>query len=62
MTRHSAAPPYIAQWLASLVAAPEQTATIVGDLLEEVSSIHECGSLLASHRQPLLAQFGLVGV
>src|SRR5207247_2376212 len=39
MTRHSAAPPRIAEWLVSLVATPEQTATILGDLLEEFSAI-----------------------
>jgi hypothetical protein len=39
MTPHRAAPPPLAEWLVSLVAAPEQTATIVGDLLEEFSSI-----------------------
>ena len=39
MTGHSAAPPQIAEWLVSLVASPEQTPTIVGDLLEEFSPI-----------------------
>src|SRR5580700_2175225 len=39
MTPHRAAPPPLAEWLVSLVTAPEQTATIVGDLLEEFSSI-----------------------
>jgi hypothetical protein len=39
MTRHSAAPPHIAEWLVSLVASPEQTAVILGDLLEEFSAI-----------------------
>ena len=39
MTRHSASPPHIAAWLVNLVAAPEQAETILGDLLEEFSSI-----------------------
>ena len=39
MTTHTLAPPRIAEWLVSLVATPEQTATILGDLLEEFSSI-----------------------
>jgi hypothetical protein len=39
MTGHSAAPPPIAEWLVSLVASPEQTATILGDLHEEFSAI-----------------------
>ena len=39
MTGHNAAPPPIAVWLVTLVAASEQTATILGDLLEEFSSM-----------------------
>lgn len=39
MTGHSAAPPPVAEWLVSLVASPEQTTTILGDLLEEYSAI-----------------------
>ncbi len=39
MTRPSAAPPQIAEWLVTLVASPAQTATILGDLLEEFSVI-----------------------
>src|SRR5262245_8566541 len=38
MTASSAAPPPVAEWLVSLVASPEQTATILGDLLEEFSA------------------------
>ncbi|HEV3060635.1 MAG TPA: permease prefix domain 2-containing transporter [Vicinamibacterales bacterium] len=38
MTRHTT-PPRIAEWLVSLVAAPEQSATIAGDLLEEFSGL-----------------------
>ncbi len=50
MTRHSASPPHIAAWLVNLVAAPDQAETILGDLLEEFSSIVPRSGIASARR------------
>jgi hypothetical protein len=50
MTHDNAAPPRIAVWLLSLVATPDQFPAIVGDLLEEFSTIASRSSITAARR------------
>ena len=50
MSSHDATPPRLAEWLVGLIATQEQTATIVGDLLEEFSAIASRAGLAPARR------------
>ena len=50
MTGHRTAPPPSAEWLVSLVAGPEQTATMLGDLHEEFSEVVSQSGLATARR------------